>query len=64
MADPRTRPITPSRSQRGYRRLRALLRLAVPERPVQVQRAVEPCARRGPDGRVRTAASPATPTGG
>lgn len=33
----------PSRSDRGYRRLRALARLAIPERPVPVARAVEPC---------------------
>ena len=41
-----TRPPEPpdSRSDRGYRRLRALARLAIPERPVAVARAVEPCA--------------------
>ena len=34
----------PSRTDRGYRRLRALPRLAIPERTVPLGRAVEPCA--------------------
>src|SRR5689334_16117624 len=60
MPGPRTRPPAarrPSRSERGYRRLRALARLAVPERPVPVRPAVEPCAFRDGD-RAPTARRP------
>jgi hypothetical protein len=41
---PRSPTLGPSRASVGERRLRALSRLAIPERPVPLARAVEPGA--------------------